>query len=80
MDGVSRGNPLFFRFRYYPFVKTSDFPSAMRETSGGISGDVPRMRTAICWPVRLMHLGKRTRPPRNGIRQRANRQKGMAAI
>ncbi len=25
-DGVSRSNPLFFRFKYYPFIKTSALP------------------------------------------------------
>lgn len=25
-DGVSRSNPLFFRFRYQPFIKTTDLP------------------------------------------------------
>jgi diguanylate cyclase (GGDEF)-like protein len=25
-DGVSRGNPLFFRFKYYPFIKTKSLP------------------------------------------------------
>jgi diguanylate cyclase (GGDEF)-like protein len=31
VDGISRGNPLFFRFRYQPFVKTTHLPLVQKQ-------------------------------------------------